>query len=114
MQTRPNGLWPFTEMVINQIEFMGCPLLKIEAHDSDDIEGSDFLWGTLTPHLSLSEGDYMYINQDSGFYSTCFGTRGCCGGDPTYDGGQILIEPTEDNAVLVAKDYCEYFTCMNS
>ena len=40
---RPSGLWPFTDMVLNQLDALGWPVLRIDAHDDED--GADFLWG---------------------------------------------------------------------
>lgn len=112
MIRRPDGLWPFTEMVLDKIEEAGCPVLKIEAHDPEDPEEPDFLWGELTPHLELSEGEYMRIDQEAGEYCSELGMRGCCGGDPTY-GGYSFLQPTEENASLVAAEYVKYFTRKN-
>ena len=106
---RPEGLWPFTELVLDQIELLGCPVLKIEAHDPEDAEDPDFLWGKLTPHLQLSEGEYMKIDQEFERFSSALGMRGCSGGDPTW-GGQLHLQPTVNNAALVAAEYCSYFT----
>lgn len=107
---RPAGLWPFTVMVLDEIERIGCPVVKIEAHDAADQEEPDFLWGELTPHLELSEGEYMRIDQEAGEFSTAFGMRGCCGGDPTWGDDLRFLRPTAENAALVARAYCDYFT----
>ncbi|PBV09237.1 hypothetical protein CJU35_05110 [Pseudomonas aeruginosa] len=61
---RPTGLWPLTELVLNHLEALCCPVLRIDAHDDDD--GADFLWGELTPELELSAGEYMRIDQIGG------------------------------------------------
>lgn len=105
---RPTGLWPFTELVLDHIERMGCPVLKIEAHDRAEPEDSDLIWGELTPHLHLSDGEYMLIDHVAQQFSAEFGMRCSCGGDPTYGGLQFL-EPSADNAERVATQYCTYF-----
>ncbi|ODR83792.1 hypothetical protein [Shewanella xiamenensis] len=102
------NLWPFTEAVIEQLEKMGVKPPRIDEHDIGDDEGGDFIFGEVTPHLSLSEGEYLKIDQDQGLYSYSFGTRGCCGGDPTY-GGEIYFEPSEKKAADVAKAFVDYF-----
>lgn len=107
---RPEGLWPFTVMVLDQIELIGNQVLKIEAHEPGDLDGVDFLWGTLTPHLELSEGEYMRIDQEFGEFSTAFGQRGCCGGDPTWGDDLRFLQPTTENVALVAHAFCDYFT----
>lgn len=106
--SRPEGLWPFTEMVLDQIERLGFQVLKIDAHSAEDPEEPDLLWGELTPHLDLSDGEYLRIDYDFGAFNAEFGMRGCCGGDPTW-GEHRSLQPSEDNAVLVAKAYCSYF-----
>lgn len=106
IETRPNGLWPFTEMVLNAIEQAGGSVPKIEAHDLAD--ESDFIWGELTPELKLTQGEYMIIDHEAGAYYVAFGTRGCCGGDPTF--GQCLLMPTEENATMLAARFKDYFT----
>jgi len=105
----PSGLWSFTEMVIAEIEKLAAKPLKIEVHDPAGDEESDFLWGDLTPHLELSEGEYLKIDQIGDECYSEFGTRGCCGGDPTF-GGYSFLQPTKENALLVATEYIEYFT----
>lgn len=105
----PNGLFNFTKMVLCEINKSCCLVLKIEAHEPDEDGGADFLWGKLTPHLSLSEGDYMKISEEGDTYCAEFGTRGCCGGDPTF-GGYSFLEPTPENAVMVSNVYSEYFS----
>ena len=109
MNSKPQGLWPFTELVLEAIEAAGLNPLRIEVHDADDPEGSDFIWGELTPHLSLSEGEYITIDRYGDNYYSELGTRGCCGGDPTF-GGFSNLEPTKPNAKKVADEYVEYFT----
>ncbi|HEK3716911.1 TPA: hypothetical protein SMW50_005808 [Pseudomonas aeruginosa] len=108
MLKRPEGLWPFTVMVLDQIELIGCPVFKIEAHDPAEPEEPDFLWGELTPHLELSEGEYLRIDQEAGFFNAEFGMRSCCGGDPTW-GEQRWLKPSAENAALVASAYCHNF-----
>jgi hypothetical protein len=110
MTKRSDGLWPLTEMVLREIELTGFVIPKIEAHDPDDIEGSDFIWGELTPHLELSEGEYMTVSHEFGKFCSDFGMRGCCGGDPTLMEGIRFAEPTNENARLIAKEFVEYFT----
>lgn len=105
---RPEGLWPFTVMVLDQIDLIGSPVLKIEAHDASELEEPDLLWGLLTPHLELSEGQYMRINHEAGKFSAAIGMRGCSGGDPTW-GDQSFLQPTIENAGLVAQSYYRYF-----
>lgn len=109
MITRPSGLWPFTELVLDEIEKSGVPVFKLEEHDADDLEGADFIWGELPPHLSLSEGEYLRIDQVGDAYYSELGTRGCCGGDPTF-GGFSNMEPSKENAIKVSAEYIEYFT----
>ncbi|WP_185265992.1 hypothetical protein [Halopseudomonas xiamenensis] len=106
---RPEGLWPFTEMVLDQIELIGSRVLKIEARDALEPEEPDFLWGLLTPRLELSEGEYMTIDHEAGEFSAAIGMRGCSGGDPTF-ADQNFLQPTIENAALVAQLYCNYFT----
>ncbi|CRN66877.1 hypothetical protein PAERUG_P40_Scotland_4_VIM_2_09_12_04104 [Pseudomonas aeruginosa] len=106
--SRPEGLWPFTEMVLDKIERFGCQVLKIEAHSADDPEEPDRLWGELTPHLDLSDGEYLLIDYDFGAFNVEFGARGCCGNDETW-GEHSNLQASEDNAVMVAKAYCSYF-----
>jgi hypothetical protein len=108
MLTRPKGLLEFTEMVLDIIDNSSVKPLKIEAHDQNDPESPDFIWGSLTPHLSLSKGEYLRIDQEAGQYSSDLGMRGCCGGDPTYGGYSFLL-PTPENAKLVANEFIEYF-----
>lgn len=106
---RPIGLWPFTHLVLEQIEQRGGKVLKIEAHDEGDQEGADFIWGLLTPELQLSEGDYLKISSDFGLFYSEFGQRGCCGGDATW-GERFHLAATDENAVLVAGDYLQQFS----
>lgn len=107
---RPEGLWPFTIVVLDQIELIGNRVLKIEAHDQGDMDGVDFLWGELTPHLELSEGEYMRIDQEFGEFSTSFGQRGCCEGDATWGDDLRFLQPTTKSAAVVARAFCDYFT----
>lgn len=109
MNNRPEGLWPFTKMVLDKIEVSGGSVLKIEAHDSLDPEEPDFIWGELTPKMELSEGEYLRIDQVAGKYYAEFGTRACYGGDPTF-GGYEFLQPSVENASLVANEYVKYFT----
>lgn len=109
MIERPSGLFTFTEMILDEINKSRCLVFKIDAHDPDEDGCADFLWGKLTPHLSLSEGDYMKISEEGGTYCAEFGTRGCCGGDPTF-GGYSFLDPTPENAVMVSKEYIDYFS----
>lgn len=109
MMERPDGLWPFTEMVLDEIESTGFVVPRIEAHSASDPEESDFIWGELTPHLELSEGEYLSIDCEAGEYCSQLGMRGCCGGDPTY-GGFNFLEPTRENARKVAAEFISYFT----
>lgn len=109
MIARPEGLWPFTEMVLDEIQASGFDIPRIEAHDASDPEGVDFIWGELTPHLSLSEGSYLRIDCEFGEYFSDLGTRGCCGGDPTF-GGYSFLAPTKENARKVASEFLEYFS----
>ena len=106
---RPDGLWPITEMILNEIEASGYIVPKIEAHDPCDADGSDFIWGKLTPALELSEGEYMTVSRNFDDFSTNFGIRAIFGGDPTWDGTHF-IKPSKDNAKLIASDFFEYFT----
>lgn len=111
MTTQPQGLWPFTEMVLEEIGRSGFEIPKIEAHDASDLEEPDLIWGELTPHLELSEGEYLAISHEpiaEEFYSN-LGTRGCSGGDPSF-GGYSCLAPTKENAKLVADEFIEYFT----
>ncbi len=101
-------LWPFTQMVIEELKRRGRVPNRVDGHDVGDNEGGDFLFGELTPHLSLSEGEYMCIDQDVGLMSYQFGAREGCGGDPTY-GGEFLFEPTSEKAVAVAQAFIDYF-----
>lgn len=105
---RFEGLWPFTAMVLDQIKLIGNPVQIVEAHDPADLEEPDLLWGLLTPHLELSIGEYMRIGQEFGEFSVAFGMRGCSGGDPTW-GDLNFLQPTIENAALVAQSYCRYF-----
>ena len=109
--TRPTGLWPFTEMVLDQIDQLGSTVLKIEAHAHSEPEEPDFIWGLLTPEAELSDGEYMQIDHEAGRYSAAFGMRGCSGGDPSWgDEEHRFIQPSPENAALVAKSYCDYFS----
>ncbi|MDI2145044.1 hypothetical protein KBJ94_23640 [Pseudomonas sp. ITA] len=107
---RPEGLWPVTELVLDQIELIGSPVLKIEPQDLGEVDGVDFLWGKLTPHLGMSDGEYMRIDQEFGEFSAAFGQRGCSGGDPTWGDDLRFLQPTTENAELVARAFCDYFT----
>ncbi len=57
----------------------------------------------------FSEGEYLKIYQCGDSYYSELGTRGCCGGDPTF-GGYSDMEPTTQNASKVAEEYVQYFT----
>ncbi|WP_157754435.1 hypothetical protein [Pseudomonas putida] len=105
---RPSGLWPFTEMVLNRLDALGCPVLRIDAHDDED--GADFLWGELTPELELSAGEYMRIDQYAGRYSMMFGQRAHFGGDPTWGDGYSHLLPSTEHASLVATEFCRHFS----
>ena len=109
MDQIPTGLWPFTGMVIDEIELAGFKVLKVEAHDVSDDEGADFIWGELTPDLELSDGSYMKVTKDFGKYSSDFGTRERCGGDATFDGIHF-VGPTKANARLMAAEFVAYFS----
>lgn len=109
MDQRPTGLWPFTEIVLDEIELAGFKVQNIEAHDISDDEGSDFIWGELTPKLALSDGSYMKVSKDFGKYSSDFGTRESYGGDATFDGIHF-VEPTKENAKIMAAEFVEYFS----
>lgn len=111
MTTRPQGLWPFTDMVLGEIERSGFEIPKIEAHDALDPEEPDLIWGELTPHLQLSEGDYLAISLEPIAEEFCsnLGTRVCSGGDPSF-GGYSCLAPTRENAKLVAEEFIEYIT----
>ena len=108
MISTPDGLWPFTLMVVKAIEKKGGAPVLIEAHDQAEPEEPDFIWGELTPHLELSDGEYLRIDQEFGEYCACFGTRGCSGGDPTYEDMNFLA-PTAENAGRVAIAFVEHF-----
>lgn len=99
-------LWPFTTLVLKHLTALGVTPPRIEVHQ--DEEGSDFIFGELTPELQLSEGEYIAIDAESGVYSYCFGTRGCSGGDPTY-GGECYFSSTDEKALEVAKIFVEEF-----
>lgn len=105
---RPSGLWPFTDMVLNQLEALGCPVLRIDAHDDED--GADFLWGELTPELDLSAGEYMRIDHSAGRYCMTFGQRAHYGGDPTWGDGYTHLLPSPEHALLVATEFCRHFS----
>jgi len=109
MTTRPQGLLPFTEMVLDEIESTGFAIPQIEAHDESDPEEPDLIWGELTPHLELSDGEYLRIDCEAGEYCSALGMRGCSGGDPTF-GGYSFLAPTKENAKLVAAEFIKYFT----
>ena len=97
-------------MVLDEIERSGFEIPKIEAHDSSDLEEPDLIWGELTPHLELSDGEYLAISYEpiaEEFYSN-LGTRGCSGGDSSF-GGYSCLAPTADNAKLVSTEFIEYF-----
>jgi len=102
------SLWPFTQQVIEEITALKVPIFRIDKHENIDPEGSDFLFGEVTPELQLSEGEYMVIQHEQGLFSYEFGTRGCCGGDPTY-GGDIYFEPTQAKAKELALAFEKYF-----
>lgn len=106
---RTTGLWPFALLVLEQIELLGGKVLKIEINDEGDQEGSDFLWGSLTPALQLSEGEYLKITQEFGGFDSAFGLRGCSGGDATW-GDRVHMPPTAENAALVAADFIHQFS----
>lgn len=101
-------LWEMTELVLEELALLGIKPPRIEGHDVNDPEGSDFLFGDLTPHLSLSEGEYMSIDMEQNLCSYTFGTRGCSGGDPTY-GGEGYFEPSETKAKELALAFKEHF-----
>ncbi|MBJ7265419.1 hypothetical protein [Idiomarina abyssalis] len=103
------SLWSFTQQVIDEIKALGVQIPKIEKHEDIDPEGSDFLFGVVTPELILSEGDYMVIQHEQGLFSYEFGTRACFGGDPTY-GGEPFFEPTQAKAKQLALAFSEFFT----
>lgn len=104
-----SDLWPFTQLVLEQIQRLGGKVLKVEAHDEDDQEGSDFLWGSLTPELQLSEGEYLQVSMEFERGYSAFGLRGCSGGDATWgDRNHMLL--TAENAALVAGDYMHHFS----
>jgi hypothetical protein len=97
-----NGLYDFTLAVLAAYaEQGGAPLPKIEEHESGDAEGADFLWYQLTPELDLSEGEYIRISPEAGRYYVSAGMRGCCGGDPTFD-GDFVVDSTPEGANKVA------------
>ena len=102
------SLWPFTQQVIDEIEALGASLPRIEKHEDIDAEGSDFLFGVVTPELTLSEGEYMVIQHEQGLFSYEFGTRARFGGDPTY-GGEPYFEPTQTKAKQLALAFKEIF-----
>lgn len=106
---RTTGLWPFTQLVLEQIELLGGKVLKIEAHDEEDQEDSDFLWGSLTPELQLSEGEYLQVSQEFERFYSAFGLRGCSGGDATW-GDRNHMSPTAENAAVVAVDFMQQFS----
>lgn len=101
-------LWTFSRLVLKELDTLGIKPPRIDEHDHDDKDGSDFIFGEVTPQLSLSEGEYMSIDQEQGLYSYTFGTRGCCGGDPT-SGGECYFAPTEDKAKEIALAFKQYF-----
>lgn len=101
-------LWPFTQLILDELESMGVSVPRIDIHDFGDVEGSDFLFGEVTPELQLSEGEYMAIDQEQGLYSYTFGTRGCSGGDPTY-GGENYFKPSQEKAKELALIFVKEF-----
>jgi hypothetical protein len=101
-------LWDFSRLVLQELDELGIKPPRIDEHDNGDQDGSDFIFGEITPELSLSEGEYMSIDQEQGLYSYTFGTKGCCGGDPT-GGGESYFEPTAAKAKEVAFSFKEYF-----
>lgn len=105
---RPTGLWLLTEMVLSHLDALGCPVLRIDAHDDED--DADFLWGELTPELELSAGEYMRIDYLAGRYSMTFGQRAHFGGDPTWGAGYSHLLPTTENAALLATEFCRQFS----
>jgi len=103
----PNGLYDFTVNILSELD-QDVVLPKIDAHDPDEEESPDFLWYKVTPHLALSDGEYMSITQEAGGYWVDFGMRGCCGGDPTW-GDFDLMKATPENAKKVAADLASRF-----
>lgn len=101
-------LWPVTAMIVQKIRCAGFNIPRLDAHEQGEPEGADFVFGEITPHLELSEGEYMSIDMEMGLFSYTFGTRGCCGGDPTY-GGECYLEVSESNAENVARYFLRYF-----
>jgi hypothetical protein len=93
------GLFDFTTQVLKALGQELQPL-RIDAHE--DAEEADFLFYSLTPELSLSEGEYMKISMESGQYWVEFGTRACCGGDPTW-AELPAVDLTSENAQRVAE-----------
>lgn len=75
------------------------------------VAGPDYIWGLLTPQLEFSDGEYMSIEHEAGRYTAAFGMRGRSGGDPSWgDEAHRFIQPSPENAALVAKSYCDYFS----
>jgi len=101
-------LWPFTQLILEELKSMGVSVPRVDMHDVGDLEGSDFLFGELTPHLQLSEGEYMEIGQEQELYCYTFGTRGSSGGDPTY-GGENYFKPTPEKARELALIFVKEF-----
>lgn len=106
---RPEGLWPFTVMLLDQIDLIGCPVLKVEAHSPENLDEPDQIWGDLTPHLGLSEGGYLQIYHEDFIFNAEFGGRGCSDNDPSRWNYYFLL-PIVENAALLARAYCDHFT----
>ncbi|PKG37334.1 hypothetical protein [Psychromonas sp. Urea-02u-13] len=109
MTDKPNGLWPFTLMVLSELDKLNLKPLKIEAHDPVDNESSDFLWGEIDLKSEFSMGEYLTISQYKGLFSSDIGEHAFVGGSVTFDGGTPFSEPTEKLATLVAANYAEKF-----
>ncbi len=112
-QSSTQVLWPFTQKVIQEINNLQFQIPKIDMHDPDDPEGSDLIWGLVTPELSLSEGEVLAISHYQGQYCATFLLIEAETGNTELQ-SETNIENKEQTARALAQAFVLYFSQSNS
>ena len=91
---RPSGLWPFTELLLDEIDSMCVSPQKIEAHTND---GSDVIWCKPKEPI-VFDYEYLKITHNSEMYNVEIGGR--------KDGGESRLWE-KLSPVIGAPEYAE-------
>lgn len=97
---RPSGLWPFTELLLDEIDSMCVSPQKIEAHTND---GSDVIWCKPKEPI-VFDYEYLKISHNSEMYNIEIGGRNDAGESRLWEKLSPVIGAPEH-----AKEIASYF-----